>query len=626
MKLKIIKSLKTKFNLIFFCMAIVPMILIGFLILLQSFNLQLKQVKIYQQEVNQKVTNSINSFFTLAKEHLHILIDTNDLMTMSRPEIDETISHIVFHKKEWHGHLFKEIAVITKNGEVKGCASLNSDCHQIFLYNELKMKISLSEIFSKKEYFSSVSFDVETGEPFIILGISIFDLYENRLSGGMIAIMSFKEVWNIISNIQVGNNGIAYIVNQENRIIAHADPSLILKGTKFKVPDKNGIQDGLSGSKVILMTNKITIGEQNYYLITEIPLFESLFFTLKLILELVSIFIIFLISIFFMGFLILRNFIKPIETLAEKAIQIGKGDLSQKVDFERDDEIGMLANAFNYMIIHLKQNIISLESEIEKRKHNEEKLELSNKVIEQFTFLTSHDLQEPLRKVQAFGDILKRKYFNVLDEKGIDYIEKMQNATNRMQTMLDDLLIISRIKSENMSLSQIDLYNLVLKVIADFKDDIDKKKAHIVITKLPIITGDVTQMFQLFKCLIDNAFKFCKKITNPVLRIDYKIIDHNSNENSSIDSNKINKNSRFQILIQDNGIGFNEKYLDKIFQPFKRLHSWDKYKGNGIGLFICNQIVQCHNGNITAKSELNKGSTFIISLPANILSNQSSAL
>lgn len=230
-----------------------------------------------------------------------------------------------------------------------------------------------------------------------------------------------------------------------------------------------------------------------------------------------------------------------------------------------------------------------------------EKLAISNSELESFTVIASHDLQEPLRKITAFGDRLEELCANSIGEKGIDYLQRMKSAAKRMRQLIDDLLLLSRVTTKANPYEKVDLNEVVKEVIADLESRIEESNGDINIKILPTINADRVQMHQLFQNLISNALKYKKEYSQAVVNIDSKHLENNSVE----------------ITVSDNGIGFEEQYSDLIFKPFQRLHTRTEYEGSGIGLAICKKIVNRHKGTITAKSALNKGTDFTIILPLN---------
>ena len=237
----------------------------------------------------------------------------------------------------------------------------------------------------------------------------------------------------------------------------------------------------------------------------------------------------------------------------------------------------------------------------------------SNSELEQFAFVASHDLQEPLRKIQAFGDRLKTKCASVNLEEGRDYLDRMQNAAARMQTLIFDLLTFSRVISRTEPFVPIDLNAVARDIISDLEVRIEKTGGCVEVGDLPTIEGDGTQMRQLLLNLIGNALKFHAPGKPPVVRVASRMLS--PSPPLSVDGKADSAIPLCELTIQDNGIGFDEKYLDKIFAVFQRLHGRQEYEGTGIGLAVCRRIVDRHGGTITARSQPGEGATFIITLP-----------
>lgn len=232
-----------------------------------------------------------------------------------------------------------------------------------------------------------------------------------------------------------------------------------------------------------------------------------------------------------------------------------------------------------------------------------DKLSRSNAELEQFAYVASHDLQEPLRKIQAFGDRLKTKYEAGLGPEGLDYLTRMQNAAARMQILIQDLLSLSRVTSNSKPFTTVDLGDVIRTVVSDLEMRINDANGRVEIGTLPVIFGDRGQMAQLFQNLIGNGLKFRRPGEIPVVKIESKVATLTSGA------------AGWQITVEDNGIGFDEKYRDRIFQIFQRLHGRSEYEGTGIGLAICRKIVDRHDGLITAHSSPGAGAKFVITLP-----------
>ncbi len=263
-----------------------------------------------------------------------------------------------------------------------------------------------------------------------------------------------------------------------------------------------------------------------------------------------------------------------------------------------------------------KRRMIGIFYNISEEIRQRNMLEDSNKQLEQFAYVASHDLQEPLRKIQAFGDRLKMLYKNNEDMPGLDYVNRMQNGAYRMQNLIQDLLSFSRVSTSAGERSDVDLDELLTEIRSELEVLIDRKKAKIIVEKLPAIrSGLRSQLFQLFQNLISNAIKFTEEDTIPEVHIRSE--RKKGGELSELFPDLNVKQDYELISVADNGIGFDETYRDRIFTIFQRLHSKTAYEGTGIGLAICKRIVENHEGFITATSEEGKGATFYVVFPAN---------
>ncbi|GAA0859232.1 ATP-binding protein [Aliiglaciecola litoralis] len=237
-----------------------------------------------------------------------------------------------------------------------------------------------------------------------------------------------------------------------------------------------------------------------------------------------------------------------------------------------------------------------------------EELVRSNRELEDFAFVASHDLQEPLRKIRAFGDRLESNYAEQLGEKGQDYLQRMQNAAKRMSNLISDLLEFSRVTTKGKAFVEVDLNTVMSNVIGDLEIAVEESQTTFEIDKLPIISADHSQMNQLFLNLISNSIKFRRVDVPPLIKLTW--------HSQSLFNELINESEEWHIIqLTDNGIGFESEFADKIFVPFQRLHGRTEYQGTGIGLAVCRRIVERHGGKIEAKSELGKGAIFEIKLP-----------
>jgi PAS domain S-box-containing protein len=232
-------------------------------------------------------------------------------------------------------------------------------------------------------------------------------------------------------------------------------------------------------------------------------------------------------------------------------------------------------------------------------------LERSNRELEKFAYVASHDLQEPLRKIQSFGDRLRVRYREAVAGQGAEYVDRMLASAGRMRRLIDDLLTFSRVTTQARPFEPLDLNATLADVAEDLADRVEQTGATLDVGPLPQLEADPSQIRQLFQNLLGNALKFHRLGVPPVIRVRAEPVPGESGEDGA-----------YRLTVTDNGIGFDEKYLDRIFQVFQRLHGRDEYEGTGVGLAICQKIVERHGGTITATSRPGGGATFVVTLPA----------
>jgi PAS domain S-box-containing protein len=228
------------------------------------------------------------------------------------------------------------------------------------------------------------------------------------------------------------------------------------------------------------------------------------------------------------------------------------------------------------------------------------RLERSNRELETFASVASHDLQEPLRKIRAFGDRLTGKYGAQLEPTGRDYLARMCGAAARMQDLIENLLTISRITTKAQPFSPVDLGSVARDVLSDLESRIAQTAGRVEIGELPSVEADATQMHQLLQNLLGNALKFHRPGVPPVVRVS---------------SRALLGGDRFEIQVQDSGLGFDDQYSERIFGMFQRLHGHSEFEGTGIGLAICRKIVERHGGTIVARGVPGQGAFFTVTLP-----------
>ncbi len=310
-----------------------------------------------------------------------------------------------------------------------------------------------------------------------------------------------------------------------------------------------------------------------------------------------------------------RSVVRPLAVLQEGTAIIGDGNLDYKLAMAADDEVGELSRAFDAMTDRLKTTTASrdeLALEVAERQKAEARLEetlsnleRSNRELEQFAYVASHDLQEPLRKIVAFGELLQTECADGVSGDGADYLARMYSAVRRMQNLISDLLNLSRVTSKARPFVPVDMNAVAREVVSDLEPRLHETGGSVEVSELPTLDADPMQMHQLLQNLIGNALKFGREGVPP--RVVVSAVDPQAKGGGNADS--------VAIQVSDNGIGFDQKYAERIFGVFQRLHGRGAYEGCGIGLAICRKIVTRHGGGIGAVSRPGEGAAFTIRLP-----------
>ncbi len=303
-------------------------------------------------------------------------------------------------------------------------------------------------------------------------------------------------------------------------------------------------------------------------------------------------------------FLVAYRVVGPLQQLGGGFGRVGGGDLSHRIGSDNRDEIGDLSRSFDDMTGKLQRLTEVQEAEISARILAEENLrrmmrnlERSNEELEQFAYIASHDLQEPLRMVNSYVQLLARRYADKLDDDANKFIDFAVDGATRMQTLIDGLLFYSRVRTKGEEPQLVDSDGVLDATLRLMAQAIEESGATVTRDPLPRVMADEVQLGQVFQNLIGNAIKF-RGHSVPKVHVSATV-----------------ENGFARFTVRDNGIGIDAKYTDKVFQIFQRLHTRDKYAGTGIGLAVCKRIIERHSGRIWFESSPGEGTTFSFTMP-----------
>jgi len=516
-------------------------------------------------------------------------------------------------------------------------------------------------------YVSSMLVGRATGRPGVFLTNPVVTA-EGEIVGINIVWLKGDTIWSIIDDVVVGEEGFAYLVDQDGVIIAHPNRDLLyhslgeltpeatttisatirfgtLEGTDTPlIPESLGMDD-LTAELVSAQGS----GTYRYYspldhrdhvvgytrleaypwtVVVDLP--EAQFLAPLLRLGSVawgSAGVVGVITLI-VSILLVRTITRPIRRLTEAATAVEQGRPFEPVDIEEitsgRDEIAHLGRVFSSMVLALQQELTERVRAEAKLKQTVADLERSNAELEQFAYVASHDLQEPLRMVVSYVQLLERRYKGQLDADADDFIAYAVDGANRMQTLINDLLAYSRVGTRGKPFEPTDCEAILDRVLVNLQVAIEESSAVVTHDGLPTVMADGSQLVQLFQNLIDNGIKF-RSEEPPRVHISAKHLPlpqaggavlpvPSGAEGNKVEGGRGGGGSEWVFSVRDNGIGIDPEFFERIFVIFQRLHGREEYPGTGIGLAICKKIVGRHGGDIWVESQPGEGSTFFFTM------------
>ena len=605
-------SMRTRLAVTFVGLAVVPLLLLGLIQSWFSTSVLSQESVEFQHEVAQRAAIQVGEFIRDMENELRLTSQVRDLMDLDQDQQRITLSTLLFY-----GDVFEELALVDSKGQEQARVSRRAAGTAADLRDRSQADEYLIPMASGETYYGPVSFETETGEPFMTLAVPIVDLRSGLVSGMLVADVRLKAIWDLVAGIRVGQSGTVYIVGRQGDVIAHPNPSLVLRGTRFDLPDQDGVQAGLMGTEVVLATARVPLGERVWTVVAERPVSEALAHVAGLREIALGVAAAAALIVAALGLLFARGITRPVDQLVVGAEEIGRGNLEYRIGMTARDEIGHLSQAFDQMAENLLTITASrdeLNKEIAERVRAEEmlketmaELERSNQELEQFAYVASHDLQEPLRMVSSYTQLLARRYQGQLDADADDFIAYAVDGANRMQRLIQDLLAWSRVGTRGQPLEPTGCNSVLDEARAILSPGIEESNALVTNDDLPTVMADEAQLVQLFQNLIGNAIKF-RGEEPPRVHISAQHLPPSPGEDRG--------GGEWLFSVRDNGIGIDPQYQERIFVIFQRLHGREEYPGSGIGLAICKRIVERHGGRIWVESELGEGTTFYFTMPA----------
>lgn len=457
-----------------------------------------------------------------------------------------------------------------------------------------------------RDYYYGEITIAEDEQPYLVVAISAPN------ASVIVARVNMSVLWDLLADSGFGENGLAYIVDHRGRIIAHTNHTVAIKESTITERAEWLValqqDDAWYGAYVNFQGQRVvgalaTVPGVDWLVVTELSDAEA-FATSRWAYRILGGGILaFMILMMWVSAEWLEGLIlTPIERLRDGAARIGQGDLAARIEIVHHDEIGQVAVAFNQMAAELEELYESLEQKIFERTEQlqEQSAELarSNAELAQFAYVVSHDLQEPLRMIKSYLQLIERRYKGQLDQDADEFITVAVDGATRMQQLIRDLLAYSRVGMRHQMMHLVDCQIILKGVLDNLQMAIQENSAIITFDPLPTLIADPTHLGQLFQNLIANALKF-RSNRAPQIHIGVR---------------QLLQPKEWSFSISDNGIGIAADDFERIFAIFQRLHTRSEYPGTGIGLAICKKIVDRHGGRIWVESAVGQGTTFYFTI------------
>ncbi|MFL7793528.1 MAG: ATP-binding protein [Anaerolineae bacterium] len=584
------KSIRVRANVAFTSLAIGPLLLVGIILAWQGFATQEQQALDLQREVARRVATEVTAFFEGLESELRLASRAQMLPGMGSDK-QRNLLTLLMAKDD-----FEELALLDNSGQEQIHLSRLSIA-SVDLHSRAQADEFIIPHTSGQVYYSPVRFDEASGEPLMTIAVPLLDVRTGLTNGVLVSEVRLKRIWDMIADVRVSPGQSVYIVDAQGRVVAHRNPSVVLRGTHFDLPKQDSIQKGLDSTRVVLAVEMVRFGKQEFNIVSEQVVSEALALAINTVVITVILVIVALVIASVFSLLAVRQIVRPIQIMAATAQAVSTGDLSRRVEITSQDELGVLADTFNSMTVQLQTLVSSLEQQVAERTAQ---LEASNKDLEAFAYSVSHDLRAPLRHIAGFVDLLSKHEEGNLDATSSHYLETITQSTEQMGRLIDDLLTLSRAGRTEMQTRRVVLDEMIRKVQGEFESE--EKDRHITweIDPLPDVEADPILLRQVWANLLSNAVKFTAPRAKARIEVGALPIDAESNY--------------VTLFVRDNGVGFDPQYTHKLFGVFQRLHREEDFKGTGIGLATVRRIIERHGGQVWAESEPDHGATFYLTL------------
>ena len=592
--------------LVFVGLAIVPLLLVGITASRQSYIDQAQQAIALQKDIALRVAEQIEQYIITTQDDIYFHSAEQSREEPTRADYQESLTELMLRFDD-----IIHLTIFNMDGELIAQVS-----HLEIITNEPqkqsdlgKLSIPFTEsIRTKSIYYSPVWFSEDTNEPIITGAIPILELQTGEVEIVLLFDMRLKFIRELVTDRQVNAGKTIYIIDADGHLIAHQNPSLILRRANWNVPAENGMAEGLEGDRVVIARQQFFIGNQILYVIVEELQSNALQLARNTLLLTIAASFFGILLALGAGAVGIRQLIVPIQTLVEMAKAVEGGDLSQRVTLKRNDELGILAMTLNTMTATLQLNFTTLEQ-------NLAELKRANQLKRDVLANVSHELRTPLGAILGTAELLDEGVFGKISEKQREAINRIAKSGDFLTSLVNELLDQAQLDAGKIILRPVQFNpEIILDAVVTQMEILAHQKGLQIVGEVdPALTkqlvGDSDRLQQILFNLVNNAVKFSN---NGTVHIRLYVVD----------------TSRWGISVTDFGIGIPKELQAHIFEPFGQVDSSNtrEHGGAGLGLSIVKRLVEVMGGELTLDSKLGQGSCFSVILPLQRVAHSSEEL